>query len=149
MEQSVYRLLTLNRNAVISTFNRLKRIKGLECIITKPCTDNMPYKQHEIGQRGSIFGLEDLVEYEEVEGYPDRLLIFNLFKEGFSGFNDYDSFTTDTFALTLYEDKLPLTTLVEVNFYGRHMDFKVDDHKTLAPSVSEQVLIKNILVPAT
>ena len=63
--------------------------------------------------------------------------------------NDYDTFDTDAFALTLYEEKLPISTIVEVNFYGRHMNFKVDEHRSLVPSVSEQLFIKNILVPAT
>lgn len=150
MEQAIYRMLTLSKNATISTFRRLLRIKGLECLITKPQPDVMPYTQYEEGRRGSIFGMEDLVEYEELESYTDKLLIFNLFKEGINGMNDYDSFVSDdTFALTLFEDKLPISTLVEVSFYGRHFNFKVDSHKSLVPSVSEQLLIKNILVPAT
>lgn len=149
MEQAIYRMLTYSKNAAISTFNKLRRIKGLSCIITKPQDDVLPYSQYQQDRRGSIFGMEDLVEYDEVEGYPEKLLIFNLFKEGYNGMNDYDSFDTEAFALTLYEEKLPISTLVEVNFYGRHMNFKVDEHRSLVPSVSEQLFIKNILVPAT
>ena len=149
MEQAIYRMLTYSKNAAISTFKRLRRVKGLSCIVTKPQDDVLPYSQYQQDRRGSIFGMEDLVEYDEVEGYPEKLLIFNLFKEGYNGMNDYDTFDTDAFALTLYEEKLPISTIVEVNFYGRHMNFKVDEHRSLVPSVSEQLFIKNILVPAT
>ena len=138
MEQAIYRMLTLNRNATISTFNRLLRVKGLKCTIIRPQNDVMPYRQYEEGRRGSIFGMEDLVEYEETEIDYDRLLIYNLFKEGYAGSNDYDSFVSnDTFALTLAENKLPISTLIEVNFFGKYFNLKVDDHKSLFPGVVE------------
>lgn len=150
MEQSVYKLLTLNKNVVVATFNRLVQIKGLWCSITKPAPENKLSSQYEIGKNGSIFGMEDLVEYEELEPQREKLLVFNLFKEGISGFNDFDTFTTEQpYILTLYKDRLPLQTLIEVDFYGKHMNFKVDSHNNLTPSVTEPLLLKHILVPAT
>lgn len=145
---SVYRLLTLNKNAANSVFERLKKIKGLDCIIREPRSDMQPFKQFEPGQFGSIFGMEDKVETME-KGYPMRLLLFNIFKEGYPGDNEYDTFNTEAFCLTKNEDRLPIGTNIEVNFYGRKMYFKVDDHRNLTPHVTEQLFIKNILVPAT
>ena len=79
MIDAVYRLLTLNRNAAISAFNILKKLKGLDCVVTLPPDDSQPPKQYQPGRRGSIFGLEDLTDYDEWEEYTDTLLIFNLF----------------------------------------------------------------------
>lgn len=150
MLDSVYKLLTLNRNAAISTFKLLKKLKGLDCIVWIPARDAQPSKQYEEGRRGSIFGYEDLVAYEEYESYADTLLIFNLFQEGFAGMgDDFDTFTSNTYCLTLGSERLPLQTIIEINFYGKRMNYKVDDHKSLYPSVVEQLFIKNILVPAT
>ena len=47
------------------------------------------------------------------------------------------------------KEKLPLQTLIEINFYGKRMYYKVDDHRNLTPTVTEQLFVKNILVPAT
>lgn len=149
MEQAVYRLLTLNKNAANSAFEMLKRIKGLKCKIKKPSLDAQPVHQYEQGEHHSIFGLEDLTDYDEWEEYTDTLLIFNILQEGFAGTDEYDTFTTNTFCLTRHEDRLPLQTVIEVNFYGRKMYFKVDDHKNLTGTVTEQLFIKNLLVPAT
>lgn len=149
MEQAVYRLLTLNKNAATSTFNMLKKLKGLSCIVRKPALQTQPVKQYETGANHSIFGLEDLTDYENWESYEDKLLIFNIFQEGYAGGDDFDTFTSNTFCLTTNEEKLPLQTIIEINFYGRKMFYKVDDHKNLTPSVVEQLFIKNILVPAT
>lgn len=147
--QSIYRLLTLNKNAANSVFERLKRIKGLKCIVRPPMPDVQPFRQYETGKLGSIFGWEDKIEHETEESYEDTLLIFNAFREGYMGDNDFDSFNSDAFCLTRAKETLPLSTILEVDFYGRKMYFKVDDHRNLTPSVTEQLFIKNMLVPAT
>lgn len=149
MEQAVYKLLTLNKNAAMSAFKFLRRIKGLKCVVRKPAIDYQPYRQHEIGRRGSIFGQEDLVEYEQWETYNDKLLIFNLFKEGYAGWEEYDTFGSDIFCLTPVEEKLPLQTEIEVDFYGKTMTYRVDEHMNLSPTVVDQLFIKHKLVPAT
>ena len=61
---------------------------------------------------------------------------------------DFDTFI-DAYALTLWEDKIPQQSLIEVQFCGRSMSFKVDTHRNLMPSTCEQLFIKNMLVPAT
>ena len=134
---AIYKLLQCNREAVISTYKKLRDIKGIDCIVRRPVTN------------GSIFGLEDLVSYDELVDCPDKLLIFGLMKEASVGMEGYDTFTDDCFVLTTYEEKLPLQTEIIVNFLGRESAYKVDDHRNLYPSICEQVLIKNILVPAT
>ena len=150
MEQAVYRLLTLNRNAALSVFNLLKKVKGLRCVVTIPEKGNQPVKQYEEGRNASIFGLEGRVDYDHRERYNDKLLIFNVFQNGKAGYEEFDTFvTSETFCLTTADEKLPLQTKIEINFYGRKMYFKVDDHDYLSPSVVEQLFIKNILVPAT
>lgn len=149
MEQAVYKLLTLNKNAATSVFNMLKKIKGLQCKIYLPSIDNQPVNQYETGRNRSIFGLEALADYESEEYYEDKLLIFNIFQEGYMGDDEFDSFTSNAFCLTTMKERLPLQTLIEVNFYGRKVFYKVDDHRNLTPSVTEQLFIKNILVPAT
>ncbi len=149
MEQAVYKLLTLNKNAATSVFNMLKKIKGLQCKIYLPSIDNQPVNQYETGRNRSIFGLEALADYEAEEYYEDKLLIFNIFQEGYMGDDEFDSFTSNAFCLTTLKDRLPLQTLIEVNFYGRKVFYKVDDHRNLTASVTEQLFIKNILVPAT
>lgn len=149
MEESIYKLLMLNKNAATAAFNLLKKIKGLNCIVRKPALDTQPVQQYETGRNRSIFGLEDLTDYENWESYSDRLLIFNIFQEGYSGGDDFDTFTSNAFCLTTFNEMLPLQTILEVNFYGRKMFYKVDDHRNLTPSVVEQLFIKNILVPAT
>lgn len=149
MEQAIYKLLTLNKNAATSVFNMLKKLKGLQCKVYLPSIDNQPVQQYEAGRKRSIFGLEALADYEQEECYPDKLLIFNIFQEGYMGDDEFDSFTSNAFCLTTMAEKLPLQTLIEVNFYGRKVFYKVDDHKNLTPSVTEQLFIKNILVPAT
>lgn len=90
-----------------------------------------------------------MADYEPEEYYEDKLLIFNIFQEGYMGDDEFDSFTSNAFCLTTMKDRLPLQTLIEVNFYGRKVFYKVDDHRNLTPSVTEQLFIKNILVPAT
>lgn len=145
---AIYKLLTLNKNAADSIYERLKRIKGLKCIVREPLPSMQPFKQFESGQFGSIFGMEDKVEVRE-KGRPETLLIFNIFKEGYGVGDEYDSFTTDSFCLTRNNERLPIGTQIEVDFYGKKLYFKVDDHKNLTPHITEQLFIKNILVPAT
>jgi len=147
--QSIYRLLTLNKNAADSVYESLKRIKGLKCVVRPPAREAQPFKQYEPGKLGSIFGWEDKLEHESDESYVDTLLLFNVFREGYMGNNDFDSFNTEAYCLTRSNEVLPLATIIEVDFYGTKMYFKVDDHKNLTPSVTEQFFIKNILVPAT
>lgn len=146
---SVYKLLTLNKNAANSAYQRLLRIKGLKCKITEPARNFEPFRQHDPGRDGSIFGREDRVDYDKENTYEKTLLIFNVFQEGFAGTNEFDTFTSNTFCLTRADEQLPIQTQIEVNFYGRKMYFKVDDKKNLTPSVTEQLFIKHILVPQT
>lgn len=133
---TMYNLLRLNKNISLSVFNTLKTLKGLNCTIRKPV------------EKSSIFGLEDLVEYDEKIYTEEKLLLFGLFQEASQGMQDFDTFI-EAYALTTYKERLPLQTLITVNFCNREMSFKVDDHKNLFPSVCEQLFIKNILVPAT
>lgn len=149
MEQAVYKLLTLNKNAATSVYEMLKRLKGLECIIRKPAINTQPVSQYQPGQNHTIFGLEDLTDYEDWESYEDTLLLFNIFQEGYVGMDEFDTFVSNAYCLTTMQEKLPLQTLIEVNVYGRRMYFKVDDHRNLTASVTEQLFVKNILVPAT
>lgn len=146
---AIYKLLTLNKNTADAVYERLLGLKGLECVIHPPREDYQPFQQHEPGSLGSIFGLEDKVEHDVVDSYPKKLLVFNLFREGYSGENEYDSFIPDAYCLTRFSEKLALATEIEIDFYGRKMFFKVDDHKNLTPSATEQLFIKNMLVPAT
>ena len=92
---------------------------------------------------------EDLSDYEDWESYEDTLLLFNIFQEGYVGMDEFDTFNPNAFCLTTMSEKLPLQTLIEVNFYGRRMYYKVDEHRSLTGSVTEQLFVKNILVPAT
>ena len=149
MEQAVYKLLTLNKNAASSVYEMLKRLKGLKCIIRRPAISTQPVNQYQPGQNKSIFGLDDITDYEEWESYEDTLLIFNIFQEGYVGMDEFDTFTSNAYCLTTMKEKLPLQTLIEVNFYGKRMYYKVDDHRNLTPTVTEQLFVKNILVPAT
>ena len=73
-KDAIYRLLQLNKNTSVTTFKRLRKIKGLDCYIHPPVTNGGVTE-------GSIFGLEDLVEYEDEDIYSDKVLIFNLFQE--------------------------------------------------------------------
>ena len=140
-KDAIYKLLQLNKNTSITTFKRLRKIKGLDCYIHPPVTNGGVTE-------GSIFGLEDLVEYEDEDIYSDKVLIFNLFQEGTMGMDQFDTFY-ECFALTLYEERYKLQTLIEIDLYGRTMTFKVDDHKNITPTIGDQLFIKNILVPAT
>lgn len=146
---AIYKLLTLNKNAANSVFERLKKIKGLKCVIHPPRRDVQPFNQYEPGEFGSIFGMEDKVEHDIDDSYEDTLLIFNVFREGYMGENDFDAFNAEAYVLTRANEILPRMTDIEVDFYGRKMWFKVDDHKNLTPTVTEQLFIKNMLVPAT
>ena len=147
--EAVYKLLTLNKNAANSVFERLRELKGLKCVVKPPRGDDQPFRQHEPGEYGSIFGYEDKVAHDEMDSYGTTLLIFNLFREGYMGENDFDSFNTEAYCLTRKDEVLPIGTEIEVDFYGRKMHLKVDDHRNLTPTVTEQLFIKNILVPAT
>ena len=118
-------------------------------MVKPPREDYQPFRQHEPGDFGSIFGYEDKVAHDRVDEYETTLLIFNVFREGYMGENDFDTFNTEAYALTRKDDVLPIGTHIEVDFYGRKMYFKVDDHKNLTPTVTEQLFIKNMLVPAT
>ena len=138
MNHTIYNLLKLNKSLSYSTFNILKKLKGLKCKVKKPLIKNDV----------SIFGLEDLVEYDDKIYTEEQLLIFGLFQEGSQGMEQFDAFN-EAFVLTLYQDRFPLQTQIIVDFCNREMSFKVDDHKNLYPSVCEQPFIKNILVPAT
>ena len=140
-KDAVYKLLNLHKATSTTTFHKLRKLKGLDCFIHPPVTNGGVTE-------GSIFGLEDLVEYEDEDIYPEKVLIFNLFQEGTLGMDQYDTFN-ECYALTLYDEKYSLQTLIEVDFYGRTMTFKVDDHRNITPTIGEQLFVKNILVPAT
>ena len=38
---------------------------------------------------------------------------------------------------------------IYISIFGKKLYYKVDDHKTLTPTVVDQLFVKNILVPAT
>lgn len=136
VSNTLYNLLILNRKTALSTYNRLKNLKGLLCDIQRPVTN------------GTIFGLEDLVEYDAEVIQREKLLLVNIFQEGEQGMEGFDTFI-DAYALTSWDDKLPLQTLIRVDFCGRSMSFKVDTHRNITPAMCEQLFIKNMLVPAT
>lgn len=136
VSNSLYNIMKMNRKAALSAYQRLKSLKGLWCDIYRPTTN------------GSIFGLEDLVEYDEMVKERDKLLLVNLFQETEQGMEGYDTFI-DAHIITSWDDKLPLQTLVRVDFCGRSMSFKVDHHRNVTPSVCEQLFVKNMLVAAT
>ena len=134
---TIYKLIKVNKNTATKVFKRLRKLKGLRVKITPP-----------VNHSGSIFGLEDIVEYEEKTSYKTKLLLFGIFQEASQGMQEFDTFI-EAYALTTYKQRLPLQTKIEVNFCGRRMTFKVDDHRNVSPSLCEQLFIKNMLVPAT
>ena len=136
-QDTIYNLLNRNRKASLACFKVLEKMKGLWCLVKTPIS------------QGSIFGKEDRVDYDEFVTKKKKLLLFGIFTEGTMGAEEYDTFIEGAYALTTYEDKLELQTIIEVNFCGRYMTFKVDDHKNLLPTTCEQLFIKNLLVPAT
>ena len=133
----MHKLLTLNRKAALILFNTLLRLKGLYCDIYNPETNE------------SIFGLDDsIISYPGLPNKTDeKLLIFNLFQEGYIGAGDFDPFIQETYILTKYADALPLQTKVVINFLGRQLTMKVDDQKNLFPTTQEQLFVKNTLAP--
>lgn len=140
MSDPIYKLLQINRNIALAVFNRLVRLKGMKCLC------RFPFKETQ-----SIFGREDLVEYDD--NWVDKtLLIFNLLQvdQNIGGDNEFDPWEGEQpFVLTLYEDRMPIQTQIKVDFYGRQMTLKVDHHRNYTPHIHEQLFIKNILVPAT
>ena len=136
MEASIYNLLHRSRNASLASFEKLKELKGLICVVKRPVSN------------GSIFGLEDLVDYDEMVSSTEKLLLFGIFQEGEQGMEEFDTFL-EAYALTTWEEKLPLQTEIEVQFCGRTMTFKVDTHRNVTPSVCGHLFIKNMLVAAT
>jgi hypothetical protein len=135
-ERGIHRALEAYKRTSISAYKKLVKLKGMDCLIRPP-----------VGEK-SIFGLEDLVDYDESATYPKRLLLFNIFQESSMGMMEYDAFI-ECYALTLLHEKLELQTLIDVDFMGRQMSFKVDDHKNIVPAIHGQMFIKNMLVPAT
>ena len=133
---SLYNVLNLNRVAAIAAYKKLVNVKGLWCNVQRPVTN------------GTIFGLEDLVEYDELVKQRERHLVFGIFQEAEQGMEGYDAFV-EAYVLTLWDNKLPLQTLIEVDFCGRQMSFKVDTHRNVMPHVRKHVFIKNMLVAAT
>ena len=131
----IHKLLTRNRRAALSMYKMLVRVKGIPCDIYLPTVNS------------SIFGLEDsLVQYPTVPSKKDeKLLTFNIFQESYVGFDGFDPFIQEAYILTTFEEKLPLQTKVVVNFLGRDLTMKVDDHKNLIPTVQDQLFVKNVL----
>lgn len=136
-ENTIYNFLSANKKAAIAAFKVLRKLKGLKCIVKTPIS------------KGSIFGLEDVVEYDEFVTKEDQLLIFGIFTEGTAGMEGYDTFLDGTYVLTLAKDKMPLQTQIEVRLCNLSMTFKVDDHKDPQPTCCEKLFVKNMLVPAT
>ena len=136
INDTLYNLMQTNRRAALASYKRLKDLKGLWCYIQPPTTS------------GTIFGLEDLVEYDEDVKKRLKLLFFNIFQEGEQGMEGYDTFI-DAYILTSWEEKLDLQTLVTVDLCGRSMSFKVDTHRNVTPTVCGHLFIKNMLVAAT
>ena len=62
---TIYKLIKVNKNTATKVFERLRKLKGLRVKITPP-----------VNHSGSIFGLEDIVEYEEKTSYKTKLLLF-------------------------------------------------------------------------
>lgn len=133
---TIYKLLNANRNTSIALYNKLLDLKGIECTVQKPV------------KQDSIFGLEDVVQYDELVKEKKKLLVYGIFQESEIGDTEFDTFI-DSYVLTLWEDKLPQQTLVIVEFCNRKMSFKVDTHRNISPHNCEQLFIKNMLVPAT
>lgn len=136
MESTLYNLMQINKNASLKAYEVARQTKGLWCIIKKPI------------EQSSIFGLDDIAEYDEMQTYTEKLLLYGIFQEAEQGMLEYDTFV-DAYALTLWKDKIELQSIVEVQFCGRTMSFKVDSHRNVSPSTCEQLFIKNMLVPAT
>ena len=136
MESTIYNVLHKSRTAALASYKKLKALKGLMCTVKRPVHTD------------SIFGLEDIVEYDEMVSSDEKLLLFGIFQEGEQGMEEYDTFI-EAYALTTWEEKLPLQTEIIVHFCGRTMTFKVDTHRNVTPSVCEHLFIKNMLVPAT
>ena len=133
----MYSLLKLSKKLATAYYKTLLRLKGMNCIIRKPV------------EKGSIFGLEDVVNYDEMVKDSRKLLLYGIFQEGMQGMQEFDTFIEGAYALTLWKDKLPLQTQIEVQFCGNIMTFKVDEHRNVQPSVCGHLFIKNMLVPAT
>ena len=136
METTIYNLLHKNRSLAIAYYKVLKKLKGFTCVIKRPITE------------GSIFGKEDIVEYDDTVREVKQLLLFGIFQEAEQGMEEFDTFI-DAYALTLWNERLPQQTIIEVEFCNRIMTFKVDTHRNVTPSTCNQLFIKNMLVPAT
>ena len=134
---TIYRLLRASKKVAIATYNILLKFKGLNCVVSEPVSQE------------SIFGLEDVTNYDELVKKNRKLLLYGIFQEGMQGMQEFDTFIEGAYALTLWNDKLPLQTQIEVEFCGNIMTFKVDEHRNVQPSVCGQTFIKNMLVPAT
>ena len=138
MESTIYALLNCNKKASIAAYKILCKLKGLTCKIQTPV------------EKKSIFGYDDVVDYDEFVTKKKQLLVFGLFKEaGMGGYEEFDTFIDDVYVLTTWMERLPIQTLVEVSFCGKKMSFKVDDHRNAFPTTCQQLFIKNILRPAT
>lgn len=136
---SIYKLLKANKQAAHAIYRVLLKVKGINCLVNKPIT------------KGSIFGLEDLVQYDELAAYEEKLLVFNIFQKGVTGSGEFDPFYSQnqTFILTPNDLQLPLQTKVSLDFMGKRLTLKVDDHQSLTPDVAEPLFVMNILVAAT
>lgn len=133
----LYNFLDVNKKLSLATYHIQRKIKGLFCRIYTPIENK------------SIFGLEDsLITYKE-KPYEDKFLIYNLFQESFEGGLDYDPFIEDVYILAPPDDRLALKARVEVEFYGRTLNFIVDDIKNKTPHIESPLFLKFILVPAT
>ena len=141
MQNSILHALTLNRKVALSCYKYLLRTKGMVCHLHFPAEETR-----------TIFGWEDIVAHEETDcpcGVCKRLLCYNIFQETEIGGEDYSAFMNDAYILTEYDNALPIQTLVDIEFFGNVLSFKVDSHQNYIPHIKEQLFIKNMLVPAT
>lgn len=139
----IYKLLELNRKSSLAIFDSLLRVKGLNCEVYRPMRESQ-----------SIFGKEDLINYDEGAVERHRLLIFNLFGHQANqrvGIGEFDPFypQNTVFALTKCGDEFPIQTRIVIDFYGKKIAMKVDDHEALSPSVVDSIFVKNMLVAST
>ena len=96
MQNTLYNFLNANAKVAKVAYNKLRKMKGLWCEIKTPMNT------------GSIFGKEDLVEYDDFIKSSRQLLLFGIFTEGTMGGYDFDTFIDGAYALTLWDEKIPL-----------------------------------------
>lgn len=129
--------LKVNKKLAVAAYNIQRNIKGLDCRIFKPY------------ETKTIYGIEDsIIEYESFCS-KGKYLVYNLFQEGLIGCEDFDSFITNPYLLTLWDEQLELKSKVIIDFCGREFVFIIDDRKSPTPHIKDQLFVAHTLVPAT